>query len=952
MSLDIGKVSDLYKASIIDKDNREKTEKTGRISMAEYFFEETKIQSAENTGDIYDRGGQSKEVSEEKLVLNEEMLNKLGEVVNADNYSMYEELGIIPDKDDPTSILTVSERIEIELATHCEDYKMSGSVSIKDLESMYGNSGRAYQIANRLNSQNIYPEEELVNNIDKALEKIDSIKSVNREASEYLLTNGKSVTIENVYKAVYSVSDVQSTYEKLSDTDWANLQGQVKTSVENMGFQANEEVMADAKWLVESKIPLNSENIYKLSMIRDINNQLNNSQITENDWIDKLSTDVMFLGSAESSSMDFYKSVEGDSIEAVTIIQNGASDQINELLMDGKEVTLLNLKKIQDDRSKDNQKLRNEMEYENEGNAKQKRFITAQRTLEEARLKMSVEAGAMLIRSGFELNIASLTDIVDKLKEMENQIAKKVFESIGHTATNEELEVYSDSTRYLKDFAGTNAYVLGNVYMQKIEFTVTDIVNEGKVNEGVLKAAYEAYDVLGTKPDKSLGDSIKKAFTGIDEMLENMDIEATEENNRAVRILAYNNLEISEESINEIKNLDSQVGRLIENMTPKMTAYLISNGINPLNTKISDLNNELEDLKAEIGEDEVEKYSEYLWKLEKNNEISKEDKEAYIGIYRLLNMIEKGDRRAIGAIEKQGSELTLNNLLVASRSLKKTGKDYVVDDNIGIAEDVILSENNITNQLEKFLKESESNSKDSVKYYQELNEIKSREIENLRYISEDTLKNLFEDGADKNMSNILGISYIMNNGKGVFTKIKKVCDDEEVDSDIENLSASITSENTDDIDEEDLREKFEKLSADVKESILNKSQINIEDVRVVNGAVNYMNKAIESQSYYVPVELEGEQTLVKFTLKKDGDNKGLVGIRIYEEDEIEVKIKVEEDKVKILESSNIEEETVDKISKSLNEIISNNETDNNNESSISNSVLFRIAKKVICEIND
>ena len=56
MSLDIGKVSDLYKARTLEKENCEKTDKSGRISMADYFWEETKIQSAENTGDMYDRG--------------------------------------------------------------------------------------------------------------------------------------------------------------------------------------------------------------------------------------------------------------------------------------------------------------------------------------------------------------------------------------------------------------------------------------------------------------------------------------------------------------------------------------------------------------------------------------------------------------------------------------------------------------------------------------------------------------------------------------------------------------------------------------------------------------------------------------------------------------------------------------------------------------------------------
>lgn len=968
MSLDIGKISDLYKASVIDKDSREKIEKTGRVNMADYFFEETKIKSVENTADVYDRGGESKTILEENLVLNEEMLNKLGEVVNEDNFSEYEKLGIIPDKDDPTSILTVSERIEIQLATHCDGYKVSGSISIKDLESMYGTSGRAYQVASRLNSKDIYPEEELVDSISKALDKIDSIGNINREAQEYLLTNNKPVTIENVYKATYSVSANQTNYAPLSDKDWSKLEGQVKNSIENMGFEVTPDVMADAKWLVESKIPLNSENIYKLSQIRDINEQLNNPAINTDAWIDKLAKDTVFLGSAESSSMNFYKTVEGDSIEAMTIINNGTSAQIGELLSDGKEVTLLNLKRLQENRSKDNQEIRNKKlesdttnnrDYLKEINAnenKQQKYISTKRALEEARLKMSVEAGIMLAKAGMELNVASLMEVVDNLKAMEDKVAKNVFESIAYTATKEELSIYSDSKIYLQEFANTNAYVLGNVYKSEIEFTVTDIVKEGKVNESALKTAYEAYDLLGTKPDKSLGDSIKKAFKGIDDILKDLGLEDSEENNRAVRILAYNSLEINAVSISDIKDMDKQVTRLIENMTPKMTAYLIANGINPLNTNIADLNEKLEELKSEIEEDEVERYSEYLWKLEKNKEISDEDREAYIGIYRLLNMIEKGDRRAIGAIEKQGSELTLSNLLTASRSLKKTGKEFVIDDSMGLTKELTLGDNNITTQLEKFLNDSQ-NHNESDEYHKELLAIKSREIENLRYVSEQTLKCLLEDGAVKNMDNILSISYIMNNTKSVFTKIKKVCDDEDVNSDIDNIKASFVSEAADGeeiTDEaiEKLQKNIEKLNSDVKEALLNKSEINIEDVRMVNGAVKYMAKAINEQSYYVPVEIKGEETLVKFTLKQSENNRGLVGIRIYSEEQVDLKLKVSENKVKIVEMYNIDTETADKIINVLNEYVFGKETNVDNENVISNTVLFRIAKKAINEINN
>lgn len=944
MNVDVRKISELYNKLSIDKDSVKKIGKNGVIDMSEHFDDESKIQHTENILDAYDRGTTEKSLDEEKFVLNEEVLKKLGELVNTDNYSMYEELGIIPDQDDPSNILTVSERIEIELATHCDNYRPTGRISIKDLENMYGSSGRAYQIANRLNDNNIYPKEELVSDINQALDKIDSIKEISREASEYLLTNNKSVSIENVYKAVYSVSDFSSTtYEKLNEEDWSKLQGQVKSSVESMGFEADEETMQDARWLIESKIPINSSNIYKLSVIRDINTQIKNENISVEEWTDKLYSDKMLLSTAGSSSMDFYKTVKGDSIEAVTILENGTPQQINELLTDGKEVNLLNLKKLQEDNSKNSQQERKE--YSESQYVKEQKFISAKRTLEEARLKMSVEAGAMLIRNGFELNIASLTDIVEELKAMENEVSKAVFDGVGYVADKEELEMYSDSLRYIKDFASTNAYVLGNVYKQEIEFNIKDVVDTGKINESLLKSAYESYDMLGTKPDKMLGDSISKAFANMDSLLEELGIENSELNKRAVRILSYNQIEINVENLEKIKEMDSEVTRLIDNLSPRMTAYLISNGINPLNTNISKLNKELEDIKDKLGDTEIEEYSEYLWKLQKNNEISDEDKEAYIGVYRLLRMIEKGDRRAIGAVAKQEGDLTLKSLMTASRSIKYTGKEYTVDDDMGISEEIKLAKNNIMNQLERFLKDFDDSDETNEAYYEKLNEIKVREIENLKHISEETLINIAEDNVSGNMANIVSVSYILENSGSIYSKIRKVCDDKKVNEDIKDLSKSL-EDVSEDNDETDINEKMMKLNEDVREAILNKSNISLEDIRCINASMKYMVNATKSQSYYVPLEYEGEEKLVKFTLNRDEKNKGTIGIKIFSDINTEAKIKIRDDKLNIVEYDGDYETDIENIQEKLKGVL------NEGDMEINNSVMIKVAKAFIFEINN
>ena len=67
-------------------------------------------------------------------------------------------------------------------------------------------------------------------------------------------------------------------------------------------------------------------------------------------------------------------------------------------------------------------------------------------------------------------------------------------------------------------------------------------------------------------------------------------------------------------------------------MTPAVVTQLIKQGINPLEMKISDLNRVAEQVRSEVGKDDNQKFSEYLYKLEKNNQITEEERNSYIGI--------------------------------------------------------------------------------------------------------------------------------------------------------------------------------------------------------------------------------------------------------------------------------------------------------------------------------
>lgn len=57
-----------------------------------------------------------------------------------------------------------------------------------------------------------------------------------------------------------------------------------------------------------------------------------------------------------------------------------------------------------------------------------------------------------------------------------------------------------------------------------------------------------------------------------------------------------------------------------------------------------------------------------------------------IGIYRLIDKVEKSDGAVIGQLVKEGRELTFSSLLSAVRTRRAEGKEFTIDDDFGSLE--------------------------------------------------------------------------------------------------------------------------------------------------------------------------------------------------------------------------------------------------------------------------
>lgn len=329
--------------------------------------------------------------------------------------------------------------------------------------------------------------------------------------------------------------------------------------------------------------------------------------------------------------------------------------------------------------------------------------ISAMRQMEEIRLAMTTQIAGRMIKADINIDTRELSQVVAELRAVEQQITKELFARQKVDYTEENVSIYRDMERSLAAIADEPAENLGRLLKPEIapdfRFTTrqtvrivtaqTEQINEQRPLSGAhirrtFAEAERSYEAVGTAPRADMGDSIRKAFGNIEDILRDMELPATNENVRAVRILGYNSIEITQTSIEQIVEYDRQVNDLIHACRPETVLGMIRDGINPLDVPIDELNKTLRQKQYRAGVTETDNFAAYLRDIEKQGAISPEERESYIGIYRMFDKLQKSGDREAGYLFANGSRLTVRNLLSAMRSRKAAGIDVSVDDSLGM----------------------------------------------------------------------------------------------------------------------------------------------------------------------------------------------------------------------------------------------------------------------------
>lgn len=658
-----------------------------------------------------------------EVALQSQYLTVMSNSMSEEDFARLSEDGYKPCDTDIETSVTVVDEIKATLAE--AGVVISGyndDLAPEVLESITGDEMRAQQIAQSLRENDIPVTEQNVRDVMEAVDKAGELGEPNDGAVKYLVGQEMEPTIDNLYLAQHSGSmdggkqsygyydqNGSGYYAKRAEVcDWDALKEQMEKVIKEAGMEADAQSMEHAKFLVEEGVPLTAENLSRLARIREISYPVSEELVIRAAAAaisDGRSAGQVNLAQTDSAwKQAVYWKEQADKI---------SGEAVREVCESGGELNLRNLSAAQ-------KKIEAAASPYAE-NTESAAYIEARRRLEELRLQMTITANHTLIRKGYAIDTTQLSQLVEDLKAA-GEHARQTMLRGADIQENTEREALFERTLQARERLYMSPAALVGRMVRDVQtpdiaagqeksgrtpdaaagkeksWTLGYAAEQGEALKKAYEQAGERYETMMTQPRGDLGDSIRKAFRNVDEILSGMGFDTSEANRRAVRILGYNRMEITPGQIENIKDADLGLQRVVDKLTPSSVLHMIREGKNPLDMTVAELEQYLDGAEKDYAKQQ-EKYSEYLYKLERSGEITPEEKESYIGIYRLFRQIEKSDGAVIGSLLNQGAELTMKNLLSAVRTGKNKRIDAGISDVYGALREIARGDITIDRQI-------------------------------------------------------------------------------------------------------------------------------------------------------------------------------------------------------------------------------------------------------------
>lgn len=803
-----------------------------------------------------------------------------------------------------------------------------GAKAVNMQTDMISNNGTTYRSGtSRLNSEGYVVNVPYTETVSGAQNPVQEDRTgsgeekihVSDEQMIYMIQNDMDFTVANMELSHNSVNaDSPAKEQPLDQQVWNDIYPQVTSIIEAAGMSVTEQSLSGAKFMLQHELPVTVDSMRMYMSVQALNQRgLQEGQLEAN-----IEEQIAIGNPPEQArvSGSTLRERAGQLVEKVQAITTFAVDSA---ASQGKPLTISYLYNSTM-RNMNARTTRRPINTGAEGaslslsgeraNAANAMFsnhpaaVTARRQLEEIRLAMTMEAATRLVRQDINIDAKPLSQVVDALKSQESEYYDTVVSAQDLHDIPENVDLLKETLKETDGLKNLPAYALGEMVRQP-SITVGGLYDTASHMKATLMG--KAYETMMTKPRADMGDSITEAFQNVDAILEDLDYDRNAANQRAVRILAYNQMEITPENITSVKGADAKVQQMFETLTPQIVLNLIRENKNPLNMTIDGLNEEIMQQREVRGITDEQRFSEFLYQLDQTDAITQEERTSFIGIYRLLDKVEKSHGKDIGAVVRNGQEVTLHNLFTADKSRKARGIDVAIDETFGERVDVATDDRSILEQVETAYNQTLSGSilrhiRPQILQSLEQIDYRNMNLEELDSFIKATETSQMEEGISEELArvlaealsyeedvammleandmpatvtNIMAAQQVMYGKNGVFGMIrdmKQGLNGREAERVTEAESRMLEQLEG----KQDVLYGLENVRACLSEQIHNKetdgtiTAKDIQALKFLNAGMPIAMRAVEQDVFQIPLVVDGQVSIMKVSLLRDGEHAG------------------------------------------------------------------------------
>ncbi len=812
--------------------------------------------------------------------------------MSQEDYQKLKEEGFPIETMDPESAVTIVDKIKVTLAK--SGVQISGytdTLNQEVLDKITGSSSLSGQILDSLQNADVSTSSDMFQEVYTAFQKGKEIKPFSDSTLQYLVENKIEPTIDQLYKAQYTNTSESSKqakgyyqdsvpgyYSKKAELpQWEQLEKQVEATLQKEGIPVTEETLTQAKWLVEKGLLLNEKNMLSLGQLQSLSIPLGDEALLQS-----ISASIALGKQASTANLLVTENPIETAIRIEQMMLNLEDETLEQAVGDAfkqsKDLTIEIIGK---------KSFYPEVGTEFGENKEYQKALTQSRLqVAEIQLKMTAEANLSLLKKGFQLETAPLSELITKLKEELEQASE-------HEVS---APLFRESQELIQSAKSLPIQTLGFMQKEQIPMTLLNIWQEGTNIQKSYEEAGKAYETMMTSERKDLGDSIEKAFQNIEQLLEELNMENTDLNQKAVRILGLNQMEITPQSIASIKDAYLTFERVMRKLTPKVTLELIRQQKNPMELTMDELESSVS--KINFEEDTL-KYSKFLYQLEQKKEISKEERKEYLEVYRLFRQIEKSQGAEIGTLVQNQEEINLKNLKQVVKNNVGQGMELLISDHMVASLRPRTYQQKLSSELydrlnpEVLNATTFSKSKEELSLEQLLEAVKEQEVKEveeegqeefqrfhtLKKVSDDVVKTLLSYEMPMHADQLLQAEYFLNHKGENFKSLLKQ-EKEKIEKKGENFHP--LQQAIDDLpeaftDQDSAQTAYETMISAAKDVIQDGSEeedVSSQDLKTfifqykqVSMAQNFSKE----EFYEVPLQIGGELTAIHLKIIHGGE---------------------------------------------------------------------------------